>query len=226
MSSYDPPRHYLSAGRGPASGVIRQSEWEAAFGMCPDVDVGGFDSEATELEDPVPAEPPAVAQPSIEGVPVAATFVFSTGRFTFAADRDRSHEELEHHTRDELAAQLGGTDVPASADSACAICMGEREVSVQFGECSHGACGPCLEGVWYSRQQHETHLPTWVSCHMCRAEVCSVGALSRAPQAAYFGEEVVHGGEVFTVWGWQGIRRWMAERRESVGYELGRGAGL
>lgn len=181
---------------------------------------------------PGAAESEAAAVPPIEEdddddddrIPIA-TFSLATGRSSFLGDEEtptRSHEELEHHTRDELLSQINNTDAPSSSDSACAICVGEREITLQFGGCSHAACGPCTEGIWYSRQQHDGHFPTWITCHMCRAEVSSVGVLSRAPTEAYFGEEIVHGEEVFTVWGWQGIRRWMAVRRESVGSGLSR----
>lgn len=207
--------------------------------MSSDIESGDLDPGPPEIEVAVPAEPFAVAQIDVDDGdddddhdqhPIA-TFSLSARTFTFVEDQTpiQYYEEPEYHTRDELISQANGTDAPSSADSSCVICMGEREITVQFRGCSHAACGPCTEGIWYGRQQHDRHLPTWITCHMCRSEVSSVGALSRAPPTAFFGEEMVHGDEVFTVWGWQGIRRWMANRRESVGSELsrsGRGVAL
>lgn len=235
MSYYNPSRQYLPIGfQEPASSPrteqcpISPTEWDAAFEMSPEFEPDSLDSGPPEFEVAIPAEPTAAAQTVADDFDVrpVASFSLSTRTFVFAEDETptRPHEDLEHHTRDELLSHANKTDVPSSADTSCAICMGEREITVQFGGCSHAACGPCTEGIWYSRQQHDRHIPTWITCHMCRSEVTSVGVLSRAPPTAYFGQEVVHGAEVFTVWGWQGLRQWMAARRESVGSELSRTA--
>lgn len=93
---------------------------------------------------------------------------------------------------------------------------------MQFGNCRHGVCGPCLEGMWWSLSVYGRQLPTWVTCHMCRAEVDHVGVLTRKKQVGGYGEEVEHGKEKFTVWKWQWLRRWMGKRRElvAVGLEI------
>ncbi|KAL0632135.1 hypothetical protein Q9L58_008969 [Maublancomyces gigas] len=248
MSYYNPSRRYLPIGfqRPPSPSPspspsraeqcpITFDEWDAAFEMSAEPEP---ESEPEPEPAPEPEPEPEVAIPASPITPVhidtadfavfavrpVASFSLSTRTFVFAEDETptRPHDDLDHHTPDELLSHANKTDVPSSADTSCAVCMGEREITVQFGGCSHAACGPCIEGIWYSRQQHERHVPTWITCHMCRSEVTEVGVLSRAPPTAYFGQEVVHGAEVFTVWGWLGLRRWMAARRESVGFELSR----
>ena len=94
----------------------------------------------------------------------------------------------------------------------CGICMC-REVSVQFRECSHALCAPCAKALWKSRVSLFNSCPVSFPCHLCRAEIKEVGKLhTRVPG---FGDACRHGERRFTVWKWEGLRRWVSGGKEN-----------
>lgn len=98
----------------------------------------------------------------------------------------------------------------------CPLCKDRMEV--QFRECTHGTCTSCLIGIWHGRRENRKHLPTWFPCPFCRAKINSIGILSESKQSQLlgFGDDIKHDNTVFTVWGWQPVRRWIALRDESI----------
>lgn len=98
----------------------------------------------------------------------------------------------------------------------CTLC--ENRTEVRFQECSHSTCTDCLLGIWRGRRENRKHFPTSFPCPFCRAEIRKIGILSESsqPRTLGFGDEIEYGDAVFTVWKWQPIRRWIAQRDEDI----------
>lgn len=135
-------------------------------------------------------------------------------------DEDEGVEEEIFDTEEDWEAPLSETlsdsedeDIPDGMQ--CIICHGSRQVTVQFGSCSHMACNTCLRGIYRSRRRADGHFPTWFPCHSCRAETCYIGELSLQPDfCGTAARSEVHG--VYTIWNWVPVRRWIAKRSRMV----------
>ncbi|KAG0638349.1 hypothetical protein HOY80DRAFT_967982 [Tuber brumale] len=93
----------------------------------------------------------------------------------------------------------------------CGICLC-RKISVQFRECSHALCAPCVKALWRSRVTVFNSCPRSFPCHLCRAEIKEVGKLrTRVPG---FGNAYRHGEKRFTVWKWRGLKQWVSGGKE------------
>lgn len=130
------------------------------------------------------------------------------------ADDEISHDEDWQASPSEIPSDTEDEDIPDSMQ--CIICHGSRQVTVQFASCSHTACNTCLRRIYRSRRIADDHFPTWFPCHSCRVETCCVGELSLQPDFCSTEGSGVHGGQVYTIWNWVPVRRWMAKRSMTV----------
>lgn len=129
-------------------------------------------------------------------------------------DDDISHAEDWQAPPSEIPSDTEDEDIPDGMQ--CIICHGSRQVTVQFASCSHAACNTCLRRIYRSRRMADDHFPTWFPCHSCRIETCCVGELSLQPDFCSTVGSGVHGGQVYTIWNWVPVRRWMAKRSMAV----------
>lgn len=143
--------------------------------------------------------------------------------FSDFGDQDEDEEDTDEeipHAEDweappsETPSDTDDEDIPDGMQ--CIICYGNRRVTVKFASCSHAVCNTCLRRIYRSRRMNNDHFPTWFPCHSCRAETCYVGELSLKPGFCGTEEFEVHRGQVYTIWNWVTVRRWMAKRSITV----------
>jgi len=104
----------------------------------------------------------------------------------------------------------------------CKICFG-NEINIRFKECTHGACSACTLGVWRAKVERHNPLPSWFPCHLCRAEINCLGALTYVSGdengdtgglSLGSGEKVTMLGVIFRVSGWLDVGEWVKHLSE------------
>lgn len=131
-------------------------------------------------------------------------------------DEDEDTDEEIPHTEDweapppETSSDTDDEDIPDGMQ--CIVCHRSRRVTVKFVSRSHAVFNTCLRRISCSRRRADDHSTTQFPCHSYKTKTCYVNELSLKLGSCGTVESKVHGRQVYTIWNWVPVRRWMSKR--------------